>query len=196
MAAKSAPKREQLSKTPPEVARLIPFLNSRPRRRRPDGLASVQSATSLLEKLGIRARKLDATGLERLRRLRAALALLTDREGNAIGPRRAWDEVNDIAAQVPMSVRFLSDEESGVRPAGEGIDAIVGELLSDLHDAVNSGRWTRVRLCAYEPCSDAFYDATRSRTQRWHSYAVCGNRSNVAAYRRRTATRSAKHTAS
>jgi predicted RNA-binding Zn ribbon-like protein len=166
-------------------------LNSRPRGSVPDGLAGIDSATSLLDKLGIGDRSLDAAGLERLRRLRAALTVLADRDRIGGGRSRAWDEVNDIAAQVPTTVRFLSDDESDVRPAGSGVDAVVGELLSDLHGAVKSGRWTRVRLCAYEPCSGAFYDATRSRTQRWHSYAVCGNRANVAAYRRRAARRSA-----
>ena len=175
--------------------RLVGFLNSRPRGPVPDRLASIESATLLLDKLGINDRSLDAAGLERLRRLRAALTILADRERNVGGRSRAWDEVNDIAAQVPMTVRFLSDDESELRPAGEGVDAVVGELLSDLHGAVKSGRWARVRLCAYEPCSGAFYDATRSRTQRWHSYAVCGNRSNVAAYRRRTASGSAKSAA-
>jgi hypothetical protein len=192
MATKSASNPEQGPTTPPELARLVGFMNSRPRRGVPDGLASIESATLLLDELGIGDRSLDASGLERLQRLRAALTILADRERNGGGRSRAWDEVNDIAAQVPTTVRFLSDDKSDVRPAGDGVDAVVGELLSDLHGAVKSGGWARVRLCAYEPCSGAFYDATRSRTQRWHSYAVCGNRSNVAAYRRRTASRSAK----
>jgi predicted RNA-binding Zn ribbon-like protein len=194
--APNARSKQEKSKAAPELARLIRFLNSRPRGAVPDGLASIESATSLLDKLEIGDRSLDAAGLERLRRLRAALTVLADRERDGSGRSRAWDEVNDIAAQVPMAVRFLSDDESDLRPAGDGVDSVVGELLSDLHGAVSSGRWARVRLCAYEPCSGAFYDATRSRTQRWHSYAVCGNRSNVAAYRRRTASRSAKASAS
>jgi hypothetical protein len=183
-------------KTPPELLRLIRFLNSRPRGSYPDGLGSIELARSLLDKLGIGECSIDAAGLERLRRLRAALTVLADREHRGGGPSRAWDEVNDIAAEVPMTVRFHSDEQSDVRPAGHGVDAVVGELLSDLSGAVKSGRWGRVRLCAFEPCGGAFYDATRSRTQRWHSYAVCGNRSNVAAYRRRAASRPAKRAAS
>jgi predicted RNA-binding Zn ribbon-like protein len=196
VAGDSASKEQQRSKTPAELVRLIGFLNSRPRGPSPDGLASIESATALLDRLGLGDVSLDAAGLERLRRLRAALTILADRERDGSGRSRAWDEVNYIAAQVPTTVRFLSDDESEVRPAGDGVDAVVGELLADLHGAVDSGRWARVRLCAYEPCSVAFYDATRSRTQRWHSYAVCGNRSNVAAYRRRTTSRSAKNAAS
>jgi predicted RNA-binding Zn ribbon-like protein len=176
------------SKTPPEAQRLIGFLNSRPRGdRKPDGLASVESACGVLGELGIDGAGLDAAGLERLRRLRDALTVLADREAGDRGRGRAWDAVNAIAADVPMTVRFDSDEECSVRPAGEGVGAIVGALISDLHAAVGSGQWRRVRLCAYEPCSGAFHDATKSRTQRWHSYAVCGNRANVAAYRRRAA---------
>jgi predicted RNA-binding Zn ribbon-like protein len=188
-----------MSKPPVEVERLIGFLNSRPRGRprprgrHPDGLASSESAAVLLGGLGLDGGPLDAAGLERLRRLRDLLAVLADREGGDGGRGAAWDAVNEIAASVPMAVRFLSDVESDVRPAGEGVDAIVGALIADLHRAVGSGSWRRVRLCAHEPCNAAFYDATRSRTQRWHSYEVCGNRSNVAAYRRRAATGTAGH---
>jgi predicted RNA-binding Zn ribbon-like protein len=193
MAAKRAQQRNGASKPPVEVERLIGFLNSRPRRRHPDGLASRESAAVLLGGLGLDGGALDAAGLERLRRLRDLLAVLADREGGDRGRGAAWAAVNEIAAGVPTAVRFLSDVESDVRPAGEGVDAIVGALIADLHRAVRSGGWRRVRLCAYEPCSSAFYDATRSRTQRWHSYEVCGNRSNVAAYRQRAATGSAGH---
>jgi CGNR zinc finger/Putative stress-induced transcription regulator len=191
MAATRAQQSNGLSTPPVEVERLIGFLNSRTRGRHPDGLASPESAGVLLGGLGLYGGSLDAAGLERLRRLRDLLAVLADREGGDGGRGAAWAAVNEIAAGVPTAVRFLSDVESAVCPAGEGVDAIVGALIADLHRAVSSGSWRRVRLCAYEPCSGAFYDATRSRTQRWHSYEVCGNRSNVAAYRQRAATGSA-----
>jgi hypothetical protein len=193
MAAKRDQQRNGVSKSPVEVERLIGFLNSRPCGRTTDGLASGGSAAVLLGGLGLDGGALDAAGLERLRRLRDLLAVLADREGGGGGRGAAWAAVNEIAAGVPMAVRFLSDVESDVRPAGEGVDAIVGALIADLHRAVTSGSWRRVRLCAHEPCNAAFYDATRSRTQRWHSYEMCGNRANVAAYRRRAATGSAAH---
>jgi len=192
MAAQRAQQRNEKSTPPVEAERLIGFLNSRPRGGHADGLASTASAGSLLESLGLDGRSLDDVGLERLRRLRDLLAVLADREGDNGGRGAAWDAVNEIAAGVPTVVRFVSDEESAVRPAGEGVDAIVGALIADLDRAVSSGSWKRVRLCAYEPCKSAFYDATRSRTQRWHSYEVCGNRANVASYRRRAAAGSPK----
>jgi hypothetical protein len=191
MTVKRAKQRHDESGPRLEVERLVGFLNSRPRSGHPDGLASRQSAGVLFSELGLDGGPVDAAGLERLRRLRDLLAVLADREGGDGGGGAAWQAVNEIAASVPTAVRFCSDVESDVRPVGEGVDAIVGTLIADLHRAVNSGSWRRVRLCAYEPCSSAFYDATRSRTQRWHSYEMCGNRSNVAAYRRRAATGSA-----
>ena len=194
MAAKRAHQRKGGSKPPVEAERLIGFLNSRPRVGHPDGLASGESASALLESLGLDGGPLDDVGLKRLCRLRDLLAVLADREGDNGGRGAAWDAVNEIAAGVPTVVRFISDEESGVHPAGEGADAIVGALIADLDRAVSGGTWKRVRLCAYEPCKSAFYDATRSRTQRWHSYEVCGNRANVASYRRRAIAGSPKST--
>jgi hypothetical protein len=187
MAVKRTQQRNGGSKPPVDAERLIRFLNSRPRGGHPDGLASSESAAVLLESLGLDGASLDDVGLDRLRRLRDLLAVLADRGGDEGGRGPAWDSVNEIAAGVPTVVRFLSDDDSDVRPAGEGVDVIVGALIADLDRAVRSGSWTRVRLCAYEPCKSAFYDATRSRTQRWHSYEVCGNRANVASYRRRAA---------
>ena len=194
MAAKRAQHRRGGSGPPVEAERLIGFLNSRPRSGHADGLASGESAVALLDSLGLGAESLDDVGLERLRRLRDLLAVLADREVVAGGRSAAWDAVNDIAAGVPTVVRFISDEESAVRPAGEGADDSLGALIVDLDRAVSGGSWKRVRLCAYEPCKSAFYDATRSRTQRWHSYEMCGNRSNVASYRRRAAAGSPKGT--
>jgi predicted RNA-binding Zn ribbon-like protein len=194
MAAKRAQQRKGGSKPPVEAERLIGFLNSRPRGGHPDGLASGESAAALLDSLGLGAGSLDDVGLGRLRGLRDLLAVLADREVDDGRRGAAWDAVNEIAAGVPTVVRFVSDDESAVRPAGVGVDAIVGGLIADLDRAVSSGSWRRVRLCAYEPCKSAFYDATKSRTQRWHSYEVCGNRANVASYRRRAAAASPKRT--
>jgi predicted RNA-binding Zn ribbon-like protein len=69
----------------------------------------------------------------------------------------------------------------------QGPDDPLADLLAALQTALLNGTWDRIRLCANHECSAAFYDTTRSRTQRWHSYAICGNKSNVAAYRARTA---------
>ena len=64
-------------------------------------------------------------------------------------------------------------------------DPVIGGVVLAVADLVRSGAWSRLRICAHEACAHAFYDTTRSRTQRWHSYEICGNPVNVQAYRAR-----------
>jgi predicted RNA-binding Zn ribbon-like protein len=64
-------------------------------------------------------------------------------------------------------------------------DPLVGKIALAVAELVAAGTWSRVRLCANHSCGGAFYDTSRSRTQRWQSYEICGNKSNVAAYRAR-----------
>jgi hypothetical protein len=150
---------------PAAAQRLIDFVNTRKHGRAGDTLESA-----------------DPAELERLRALRDALAVLADHEHEAGAHERAWAAVDALAASVPVRLRFGGGDASSVQ-AGDR----TGELLADLHAAVDGGHWSRVRVCAYAPCSGAFYDATRSRTQRWHDYAICGNRTNVRAFRERAA---------
>ena len=120
MAAKRAQQRKGGSKPPVEAERLIGFLNSRPRVAHPDGLASGESATALLESLGLDGGPLDNVGLKRLRRLRDLLAVLADREGDDGGRGAAWDAVNEIAADVPTVVRFVSTRSPLSVPRARG----------------------------------------------------------------------------
>ena len=95
----------------------------------------------------------------------------------------AWAEVDAIAAGAKLQVRVTGPGVTELRSSASGVQAVVDQTIAVLHAALADGTWSRVRLCALDACHSAFYDATRSRTQRWHSYAVCGNRTNVAAYR-------------
>jgi predicted RNA-binding Zn ribbon-like protein len=42
---------------------------------------------------------------------------------------------------------------------------------------------TRLKRCKRPACNLVFYDATRSRTQRWHAESPCGNRERYRRYR-------------
>ncbi|MEO3748322.1 CGNR zinc finger domain-containing protein [Plantactinospora sp. B5E13] len=65
-------------------------------------------------------------------------------------------------------------------------DPVIGGITLAVAELVAAGTWSRIRTCANEQCQHVFYDTTRSRTQRWHSYEMGGNRANVAAYRARS----------
>jgi hypothetical protein len=156
---------QQEKPVPPAAQRLIDFVNTREHARRADALESE-----------------DPAELDRLRALRDALGVLADHEHEPGAHGRAWAAIDRVAATVPVTLRFTGAGASSVQA-----ESRVGAVLADLHGAVAAGHWPRVRVCAFAPCNAAFYDTTRSRTQRWHSYATCGNRANVRAYRKRAA---------
>lgn len=95
--------------------------------------------------------------------------------------RRA--ELTERASSVTLRQDF--SEPGKVRLRQVGGDPVVGGITRTVAELMADGTWTRIRVCDNEGCRHVFYDTTRSRTQRWHSYATCGNRSNVASYRAR-----------
>ncbi len=171
--------------TPPDLRRLLNFVNSRPVFEWPDGLDGTSAARAFLLRSGfdLDGASLSEADLVQLRELRGALVVLLDpdRDDAALAP--AWAVLDALALRAPVSIAFAAGPSTSLRPAGEAGQRVVAQLLADVQMAIVDGRWGRLRLCAYEPCAVAFYDATRSRTQRWHSYKTCGNRVNVAAHR-------------
>jgi hypothetical protein len=160
---------------PESAASIVAVLNSRAHATHADTLASAAGAAPLLRTLG----RPDASpaSLKRLRTLRSALLSIVDG-----GP--GWADFTAATADVRWQRRFLSP--STVELTQTAGDPLAGRLARAVAVLVESGRWPRIRICANQACGAAFYDTTRSRTQRWHSYETCGNRHNVAAYRART----------
>jgi hypothetical protein len=179
---------ELSSETPDDLRPLLDFLNSRPIGLEPEGLPDARSARAWLEASGFdladAALAEDDLGL--LRGVRDALAVALDREREDADRAGAWRLLSEIAAASPVTIAFSPDPATRLEPTGTGARRVVEQVLADVQRVVADGRAGRIRICAYEPCSSAFYDTTRSRTQRWHSYAACGNRVNVAAHRTRT----------
>jgi predicted RNA-binding Zn ribbon-like protein len=93
--------------------------------------------------------------------------------------------VQHEAERVGLRVRFAANGESALVPAGEGMDAVVAELIGIVHEAMSDGTWTRLKACRSETCEWGFYDRSRNRSGTWCSMAVCGNRQKARSYRRR-----------
>jgi predicted RNA-binding Zn ribbon-like protein len=181
---------------PPELRPLIDVLNSRRMDWRADqlddaGATSVMLRDSALAPHGSPVGAPDwASTVSALRVVRDALVEIVA-EPDPDDRDRAWRTINEVAERVRLSVRLHASADGPTAELEPARDALPGEvilarLLTRLHDAVRAGSLRRIRLCANPGCAVAFYDRTRSRTQRWHSYSVCGNPSNVAAYRART----------
>jgi predicted RNA-binding Zn ribbon-like protein len=168
--------------TPAEVRGLIDFLNSRASAKRAERFDSPEHAESFLSfcDLDYDGRPLSRRDTAQLRQLRDALMDALDNRAEA-GP---WTTLNEIAARVPMHLQTAPGPTVGLRAARDNpADAIISSVLDKLAHAVTTGHWNRLGACAR--CRRVFYDNTRSHTRRWCSYSTCGNRANVASYRKR-----------
>ncbi|HEY3610719.1 MAG TPA: CGNR zinc finger domain-containing protein [Pseudonocardiaceae bacterium] len=178
------------AQAPAGVRLIIDFVNSRPVVGQPDLLGDPATASAYLRQCGLPEdfARLDSATLRGARDLRDALVdVLGSNPGD---PERldGWQVVNDLAAAAPLTVTFRSGPSAVLAPADDAAHPVVGRLVADVHAAIAADQWTRLHLCANDACRVGFYDASRSRTQRWHSYESCGNRVNVAAHRKRRTT--------
>jgi predicted RNA-binding Zn ribbon-like protein len=64
-------------------------------------------------------------------------------------------------------------------------ESLLGPIAETLARFVCSDDFTYVKACEGPACTLLFADHTRSRTRRWCSMAICGNRAKQAAHRRR-----------
>ena len=169
--------------TPADLRGLINFLNSRASTRRPERFDTPSDAAAFLIhcELGYEGETLSAHDTTRLRRLRDAIVSAVKEPTNAV----AWHAINELAVNVPLRLHIPSShtvilESARTNPA----DSMIAQLLDQISRSITTGRWDRLAACAR--CQRVFYDTTRSHTRRWCSYATCGNKANVAAYRARS----------
>lgn len=172
------------ARIPATAEAVVDLLNSRPHAgpAMPDALDDPDRATELLHPFGQPADTPPAPDrLDRVRALRADLMAVLD---NPDGPAPGWARVTDHAAEVSFRQTFAPGPQARLHQVTG--DPVIGGIILAVAELVAVGTWARIRACANEQCQHVFYDTTRSRTQRWHSYEMCGNRANVAAYRARS----------
>ncbi|HEY1180007.1 MAG TPA: CGNR zinc finger domain-containing protein [Phytomonospora sp.] len=84
-----------------------------------------------------------------------------------------------VLARSPLTVRLGTGESPDEPLAADGP---VARLAAAWALTVASGEWQRLKQCPDHECGWVFWDTTRSRTRRWCSMRVCGNRAKVRAY--------------
>jgi predicted RNA-binding Zn ribbon-like protein len=182
---------------PAEVARLEAFLNTvdrhrfgehagKPADRRellatPERLAAWLADQGLLDDPGARVGPGD---LRRARHLRDGLrAWLRARQGLDHDPgevERARELLGGLRLQVG-----LGDATCALAPAGGPAAVALERLAADLAMAAATGALARLKICGAPDCQFVYYDRSRSRTSRWCSTEVCGNRMKTRRYRER-----------
>lgn len=166
------------------VERVLAFLNSRGVgfEKGVDQLRNAEEASRFLEPVFGTQAVTSSRGLGDLRRLRQTLL---DLVSTGWQDEEAADALNEIASRSPYTIDFRGDQEIALRPVSEG--ATLSVLLRDVAALIEAGQWNRVKHCSDQACSATFFDRSRNRTQRWHSFEICGNKNNVAAHRARHA---------
>ncbi|SDK86050.1 Conserved protein containing a Zn-ribbon-like motif, possibly RNA-binding [Nonomuraea maritima] len=167
---------------PEAAAAIIELLNSRPHATPalPDTLDDPETAQAILRPFGLPEgspppREL----LDDVRVVRTDLMAVVADPGAA----QAWADLGEHTSAVTVRHAFSAPGEVRLRQVSG--EPVVGGIVLAVASLIAAGSWSRIRACANDDCAHVFYDTTRSRTQRWHSYEMCGNRLNVAAYRAR-----------
>jgi predicted RNA-binding Zn ribbon-like protein len=92
--------------------------------------------------------------------------------------------LNELATQPGLVPRLLPGPTRtwvGV----QGVRSLMSSVAQDAIDVLGGPRAARLKRCEGSRCSLLFVDTSRSGRRRWCSMERCGNRSKVAAHRRR-----------
>ncbi|MDN3358421.1 CGNR zinc finger domain-containing protein [Actinomadura sp. DC4] len=119
---------------------------------------------------------------ERAMRLREALrSLMLANNGGPAAPE-ALTLVNGEIGACGLRPEIAED---GLRWPARGL---LGTVLGGVVAAMAAGTWPRMKACAADDCSYAFYDHTRNRSGRWCDVSGCGANARMRAYRQRRET--------
>jgi predicted RNA-binding Zn ribbon-like protein len=158
-----------------EANAVIELVNSRAHAWHADRFDDLGSATEVARLFAADV-DLDDAALVKLRLIREHLT-------HSVTDPAALPAFSEAIADVRFQQVFAADGTThSAQVAG---DPVAGGVATAVATLIQTGDWNRVKLCANEVCSHAFYDTTRNRLQKWDSYELCGNRINVAAYRAR-----------
>jgi predicted RNA-binding Zn ribbon-like protein len=136
------------------------------------------------------AEEADGEDLHRALRLRAALRRLAAANHEGVADPAAAQEVDAVAGQSRLVVRFGEEGTAHLEAEGKGVDGALARLLAALYTATIDGTWSRLKVCRNDACGWAFYDRSKNRSGRFCGTG-CGNAVNARAYRRRQAAASA-----
>ena len=123
--------------------------------------------------------------LRRAQELREALrALLLANNGSPIDPS-ALAVLNRVGEEAALRISFDEQALPHLHPGAPGGLAGLGSLVAIVFVAMTDGTFPKLKACAEQTCTWAFYDSSRNHSRTWCDMAVCGNRVKVRAFRKR-----------
>ncbi|KAB8185186.1 hypothetical protein FH608_047730 [Nonomuraea phyllanthi] len=158
------------------------FVNTRDIEAGTDLLADPGSCSEWSGRLGIQG-TVDAEALAWAIDLRESLrqALLANHDRLPL-PEATATALTEAARRSGTGVAFTPEGAVLVGP-GDGMNALISRVVSATAAALADGTWARLKACVNDRCQWAFYDRSRSRTGRWCSMEICGNRAKQARWR-------------
>lgn len=146
-------------------------------------IAAAGLAPSASARLGT---DLHGRAIELREAIRSACTALID--GAAI-PGEALDVLNEALRSVPVPELRQDDGALTLEPRVDldrDPETLLGILAQHAAEVVSGDRADRLRRCDnHDTCTLLFMDTSRSRSRRWCSMELCGNRHKVAAHHAR-----------
>ncbi|MBC6460914.1 CGNR zinc finger domain-containing protein [Actinomadura sp. HBU206391] len=105
--------------------------------------------------------------------------------GGGDGDVQKITQAQRLLDELPLSVA-LGAEAEPLRPVtGTAARIALARVAAAWAHVCATGEWRRLKRCPDHTCGWVFWDATRSRTRRWCTMRVCGNRAKTRAYSER-----------
>ncbi len=93
--------------------------------------------------------------------------------------------LNEAVVDAELRVVFGEDGSTKLVPACEGFEAALAHVAIAIREAMLTGEWGRLKVCASDECRWAFFDRSRNHSRAWCRMQECGNRAKVKAFRKR-----------
>ncbi|HEX9889309.1 MAG TPA: CGNR zinc finger domain-containing protein [Nitriliruptorales bacterium] len=171
---------------PPHVELVRRFVNTLDVEEATDALSKPDDAAAWFQAQGLLPAGTPVTldDIALARQLRDGLRdILTSHHDSAPPPPEAVRSLRAAAARAPVIVTLDDDGSTHLEPATDGVAGALARVLAAVHRAALDGAWDRLKICLRDDCRWAFYDASRNRSGKWCTMAVCGNRTKVERFR-------------
>lgn len=98
----------------------------------------------------------------------------------------AFAVLEHASTSARLTIRFERDAPPTLLPRAGGLDGALGRILAVAYTSMADGTWTRLKACPRDVCGWIFYDRSRNSSSRWCAMSVCGNRTKIRRYRRKS----------
>lgn len=126
--------------------------------------------------------------LAKVLRVRTVMRELVDASVARRPPARGdLAEVNRVLRTHYVTVLVPSADgvTMGHRHEGDPIEGAMARLTESIARYLGEGKIDRLRVCANDGCSWAFFDSSRTGRRKWCDMTTCGNRAKAARHRER-----------